>query len=166
MRVTELEIHKEVFTFSAGHFTIFSATERETLHGHNYNVSVAFTFKVEHNGLAFDYRFYKQKISALCKQLNTLTLLPANSAYLRIEDHDPYWHVYFNTQKMFFLKEDILILPLTNITIEELSSWFLKSIISDQEQLYCHNITDIKVKVFNGPDQSASATFHLKEKNN
>ena len=34
-----LYIDKESHKFSAAHYTIFSATERERLHGHNYSVS-------------------------------------------------------------------------------------------------------------------------------
>ena len=40
-RTTTLELYKEEMKFSAGHFTIFSATERENLHGHNFSVYVA-----------------------------------------------------------------------------------------------------------------------------
>ena len=38
-RLTTLYIDKESHKFSAAHYTIFSATERERLHGHNYSVS-------------------------------------------------------------------------------------------------------------------------------
>ena len=36
--VTTVELQKESMKFSAGHTTIFSATEREPLHGHMYQV--------------------------------------------------------------------------------------------------------------------------------
>ena len=38
-----IELSKEYLNFSAGHFTIFSATERENLHGHNFQVRGAVT---------------------------------------------------------------------------------------------------------------------------
>jgi hypothetical protein len=37
-RRTVIEIQKEYLHFSAAHFTIFSATVRENLHGHNFHV--------------------------------------------------------------------------------------------------------------------------------
>ena len=40
---TTLELCQEEMKFSAGHFTILSATERERLHGHNFTVYVAIT---------------------------------------------------------------------------------------------------------------------------
>lgn len=159
-RFANLEIHKEEFSFSAGHFTIFSATEREALHGHNYAVSIAFEFELSANGLSFDYRFYKKKISALCNELDRHFLLPAHSPYLSLSEQDRYWVAHFNHQEIPFLKSDVVILPLSNITIEELSHWFLQNILEHQSEIRTHAITDIEVKVFNGPGQSAGARWH------
>lgn len=159
VRFASLEIHKEEFSFSAGHFTIFSATEREHLHGHNYYVSVAFNIKIEHNGLSFDYRHYKKKILALCEQLDRKLLLPSESPYLNIEDGDDYWVGQFNHKKIPFLKEDVVILPLTNITIEELSHWFLQKTLENQSEFARHGIHGINIKVYNGPGQSAGASW-------
>lgn len=159
-RFAHLEIHKEEFSFSAGHFTIFSATEREQMHGHNYYVSALFHIKIEHNGLAFDYRYYKKKIKLLCKQLDRQFLLPSKSPYLTLEENGDYWLAHFNYKKLPFLKEDVVILPLTNITIEELSYWFLQSLLADSETgKYQASICGIQIKVYNGPGQSGSASF-------
>lgn len=159
VRFASLEIHKEEFSFSAGHFTIFSATEREQLHGHNYYVSVTFNIKITHNGLAFDYRHYKKKILRSCEQLDRHFLLPSESPYLQLEETEEYWYAHFNQQKIPFLKDDVIILPLTNITIEELSHWFLQQILADQAALASHGIHGITVKVYNGPGQSAGANW-------
>lgn len=159
-RKATLEIHKDEFSFSAGHFTIFSATEREPLHGHNYNVSVTFDILVGQYGLMFDYRYYKRKVEAICKELNWHMLLPGQSPYLRIEAAGEYWHAHFNQTIIPFLREDVIILPLTNITIEELSHWFLQRILENQAEFSVHAIHGITVKVFNGPGQAAGASWY------
>lgn len=159
MRFASLEIHKEAFSFSAGHFTIFSATERETLHGHNYAVSIEFIKKIFHNGLSFDYRYYKRKIQALCDKLDRHFLLPEKSPYLRLEDNGEYCIAHFNNKKLPFLKEDIIILPLTNITIEELADWFLQKLLEEKAEIESHDIHGITIKVFNGPCQSGGASW-------
>lgn len=161
-----LQIHKEAFSFSAGHFTIFSATERETMHGHNYYVSVSFDIMVSHNGLSFDYRVYKKKLKALCDTIDRHFLLPQCSPYLTIDagdDNSEYYIASFAGKKMPFLKEDVVILPLANITIEALSSWFLSQLIDSEEELQQHAILDVQVDVFNGMEQSGSSRLsHLK----
>ena len=121
MRLASLTIHKEEFSFSAGHFTIFSATEREFMHGHNYYASLTFDFAIQENGLSFDYRYYKKKMTALCEQLDRRFLLPTQSPYLTLEDGGECWIGHYNHQKIPFFKEDMVLVPVTNITIEDLS---------------------------------------------
>lgn len=159
VRLACLEIHKEEFSFSAGHFTIFSASEREALHGHNYYVSVAFNFKISHNGLAFDYRDYKKKMHSLCEQIDRHFLLPSHSPYLTLHEEGDYWIAHFNSEKIPFLKKDVVVLPLVNITIEELSHWFLQKLLEQSSQLSEHGIVGMQVKVYNGPGQSGGASF-------
>lgn len=158
-RYTTLEIHKDEFSFSAGHFTIFSATEREQLHGHNYNISVTFKIELTANGLSFDYRHYKRKINEFCDSLDRYLLLPINSPHLEIKEEGDYWIATFDNKKMPFLKEDVVLMPLTNITIEELSRWFLQKLIENRAELNKHLIHEITVKVFNGPGQSGSSCW-------
>jgi 6-pyruvoyltetrahydropterin/6-carboxytetrahydropterin synthase len=152
-----VEIHKEELTFSAGHFTIFSETSREDMHGHNYYVSAAFHVLLNDNGLAFDYRIYKKKLRALCEQLDLRFLLPAKSKFLKLEDTGDMWIAHFNNEKIPFLKRDVVVMPICNITIEELSHWFLERISQDKNELAQHQIQNIMIRVFNGPGQSGAS---------
>lgn len=159
MRLTHLEIHKEELAFSAGHFTIFSATEREPLHGHNYYVSLSMTVAVHENGLSFDYRHYKDKLLTLCKSLDNYFLLPKHSPYLELTEEGEYWIAHFNKQRIPFLKQDVLVLPLSNITIEELSRWFLDQLLTDEISMRRHGIEAVTLKVYNGPGQSGGSSW-------
>lgn len=47
-------------------------------------------------------------------------------------------------------------MPLTNITVEELSRWFVEELIKEKEELDRHRIEKVLVKVFSAPGQSAS----------
>jgi 6-pyruvoyltetrahydropterin/6-carboxytetrahydropterin synthase len=154
-----IELHNEEHSFSAGHFTIFSATDREDLHGHNYTVHVAFGVVLNNNGMAFDYRLYKKKLQTLCDLLDRKFLLPEHSQYLSLEEKEDMWFAHFNHEAIPFLKRDVIILPITNITIEELSHWFLQQLMKDPADLKNNAIQTITVKVFNGPGQSAHASY-------
>ena len=154
--LSTVELHKESMRFSAGHTTIFSATEREPLHGHMYSVYLALTTSIADNGMTFDYRYYKRKIHDLCQHLNQTFLMPAFSPFLTYAEDDEYYYFTFNHKKIPFLKEDVTILPVTNITVEELSRWFVYELIKDEESLQKHYIEHIIVKVFSAPGQCAS----------
>lgn len=157
MKTSHIELQKENMSFAAGHFTIFSETERENLHGHNYQVYVSLRFEYCERGLSFDYRVYKNKLYALCDELNHITLIPGNSKYLTIEENETGCIVTFNKEQLTFLKRDYKIIPLTNITVEELSNWFIQQLLKNPEELNDYRINAIDIKVFSGPGQSGSA---------
>lgn len=156
---TTIELQKESMKFSAGHTTIFSATDREPLHGHCYGVYLALSTYVEENGMTFDYRYYKKRIHELCKQLNQTFLMPMYSPFLTYDSDEEYLYFTFNHKKIPFLKEDVTLLPVTNITIEELSRWFILELIKDKQELERHRIECLVVKVFSAPGQSASHSW-------
>ncbi|MCH9757098.1 MAG: 6-carboxytetrahydropterin synthase [Gammaproteobacteria bacterium] len=157
--LTTLEIQKPSMNFSAGHTTIFSATDREPLHGHRYEVYLALDTQIENNGLTFDYRHYKERVQSLCNQLDQTFLMPQHSPFLIYDEDDEYYYFTFNHKKMVFLKEDITLMPLTNITIEELSCWFIQELTRDELALERHHITRLVIKIFSSPGQCASHTW-------
>jgi 6-pyruvoyltetrahydropterin/6-carboxytetrahydropterin synthase len=155
-----IELYKENMKFAAAHFTIFSATERERLHGHNYQVYVALEVEVQTQGFSFDYRLYKQKLYALCQQLHHATLLPTQCKHLEIVEDEDYFYAIFGAEKLPFLKTDVVLLPLRNITVEELSRWFVEQLTRDKAELKQHSIQAVTVKVFSAPGQSGSAHWN------
>lgn len=159
-RLSTIELFKERMGFSAGHFTIFSASEREKLHGHNYQLHVALTMEVDSMyGLTFDYREYKDRLYQKCRELNETFLLPQFSPYLIIEEEHDYVYAIFNKEKIPFLRNDVKVLPIANVTVEELSRWFLECLIENKAKLAEHRITQIDVKVSSSPGQFGSSSW-------
>lgn len=158
-RLSVIEIHKEELKFSAGHFMIFADSERESMHGHDYQVHAAFNTLIEHNGMAFDCRVYKQKLLKLCQGLDYRFLLPGQSDYLHLEDAGTTWIAAIRQEKIIFPKKDIVVLPLCNITLEELSFWFLQQLLQDPDALDKDNIFGIVIKVFNGRGESGATEW-------
>jgi 6-pyruvoyltetrahydropterin/6-carboxytetrahydropterin synthase len=161
--LTTVELQKESMKFAAGHTTIFSATEREPLHGHQYGVYLALTTFVEENGMTFDYRYYKERVHKLCRKLNQTFLMPQFSPFMEYTEDDEYYYFTFNNKKIPFLKEDVTLMPLCNITVEELSRWFVNELIKDKKELHNHRLQRIVIKVFSAPGQSASHIWELEQ---
>lgn len=156
-RFSTIELFKENMKFSAGHFTVFSNVARENLHGHNYHLHASFTTRIEEQGLSFDYRFYKEKLYKLCQSLDETVLLAGRCKYLSITENGNYLHVRFSNETIIFLKRDAKVLTIENVTVEELSHWFIQQIIADNQELAANKIERIHIKVFSGPGQSGSA---------
>lgn len=158
-KTSVIELFKEDMKFPAGHFTVFSATEREPLHGHNFTVYASLTATLDDNGMVFDYDIYKEKLRNLCKSLGHVFLLAGQSPHLTIEEEGDYYHVFFNGEKIPFLKKDAKILPITNTTIEALAAWFVEELTRNPAELKQHRISALTIKVSSGPGQWGSATW-------
>jgi len=158
-RIATIELFKEYMNFSVGHFTVFSRDTRENLHGHNYHLYVSIKTMIDEDGLSFNYRYYKEKFQQLCHQVDETVLLAGKCKYLTIKENEKYYVVTFNQEEMFFLKRDATILPIANITVEELSNWFMQQIIADLAELERNCVVGLTVKIFSGAGQSGATSW-------
>jgi 6-pyruvoyltetrahydropterin/6-carboxytetrahydropterin synthase len=145
--------------FSAGHFTIFSATERERLHGHNFQVRAEITAEVQESGITYDYSLTRRKILALCKSLNEYMLLPQFSPHLSVSEDETYYYAQFANDRMVFLKSDTLVLPVKNVTSECLAQWFVEQLIEDKADIEDKRIVAIKVMISITVGQHSTASW-------
>ena len=153
---TTIEISKEYLHFNSAHFTIFSATEREDLHGHTFYVRAYVTSPVDENGMAFDYNILKSRLMTLCDHLDEKVLLPERSPHLKLSEAEGYLIAEYGNERLPFLPRDVLTLPVRNITVEELAPWFLDQLQADAE-VAAQNISRLEVQVSSGPGQWAAA---------
>lgn len=161
--ITTIEISKDYLHFSSAHFTIFSDTEREDLHGHTFYVTATVTATVGDNGLAFDYNLLKDKLKALCDTLDEKVLLPEHSPHLQLSratlfNDVEYVIVHFNGERLPFLPRDVLLLPIRNVAVEELAPWILGQLHSDPT-IAALDIHHILLRVSSGPGQWAGAEW-------
>lgn len=156
--ISTIEISKEYLHFNAAHFTLFSATEREDLHGHTFYVSALVDSAVGETGLAFDYREFKSALSGLCNSLDEKVLLPERSPYLTLEETDDYLIARFAHERIPFLPRDVRTMPIRNITVEELAPWFIDR-LREQPGIAALDILRLVVRVSSGPGQWASAEW-------
>lgn len=155
-QLTTLFIDKQAHKFSAAHFTIFSATERERLHGHNYSVSARIVAPLGENGFAADYNVYKRRLAALCDDLDEYLLLPAESPHLTVELDGANYRVTFAGEGMTFLASDTRVLPIRNITVEELSRYLLALLVQESAD---DDLREIDLCVASGPGQRGCAQW-------
>lgn len=148
-----IEIEKTYLHFSAAHFTIFSATNRERLHGHNWRIAVEITGEIDDNGLLFDYAIYKKILKDLCYQYDEYTLIAERSPHLVISSDEDYYYIEHNKITQPLLKTDTILLPVKNVTIESLSHYFLGLMVADTARLEELNITGFEMRVSSGPNQ-------------
>lgn len=157
-RYSRIELAKQALNFSIGHFTILSATERENLHGHNYQLMCEVTAPLSDDGLVFDYGILKGLLKQLCDEIDEQVILPDRSPYLTIEQDGDYKVATFNGERIPFLDRDVTLLPIANVTVEELSHYFLNRLLNHPE-LGNRGIVELAVKISSSPGQMGVATW-------
>ncbi|MEE4360819.1 MAG: 6-carboxytetrahydropterin synthase [Pseudomonadales bacterium] len=150
-----IEIAKEYLNFSAGHFTIFSATERENLHGHNWRVGCEISTPIGEDGLCFDYAVIKKRLMAICDELDERVLLPAHSPHLQVIEENGMVIGLYADERIPFLPRDVLVLDLRNVTVEDLAGWFVKRLLAEPD-IAREDIRMLKVRVSSGTNQWAA----------
>ena len=155
-RLTTLYIDKQSHKFSAAHYTIFSGTERERLHGHNYSVSARIVAPMGDNGFSADYNVYKNLLAALCEPLDEYMLLAGDSPHQQIEEAGACYRVTFAGEEMLFLQSDTRVLPIRNATVEEFSWYLLQGLLRDSVD---EDLREIELCVASGPGQKGCASW-------
>jgi 6-pyruvoyltetrahydropterin/6-carboxytetrahydropterin synthase len=154
--LTTLYIDKESHKFSAAHYTIFSASERERLHGHNYSVSARIVAPMGDNGFSADYNVYKNRLAGLCDALDEYMLLAGDSPYQQIEQDGACYRVSFADEHMLFLQSDTQVLPIRNATVEEFSRYLLQGLLAVSGD---DDLREIELCVASGPGQKGCASW-------
>ncbi len=155
-QLTTLHIEKEAHKFSSAHYTIFSATERERLHGHNYFVSVRIVAKMGINGFSADYNVYKRRIKALCDKYDEYMLLPEFSPFKNLQTVGDEIHATFADKVLKFRADETRVLPVTNVTVEELSHLLLKELLAAEDD---PDLVEVELTVSSGSGQAGSAIW-------
>lgn len=153
-------IERDDIGFAAAHFTIFSGTEREGLHGHNFVVGMEVVAGAEENGMLFDYRLLKSRLRELCAQLDERLLLPARSRHLAITQSALNVECRFAGDSFSFPQRDVLLLDLANITLEALAQWFLDRLL-ETVNLPLQQLVEISVSVSSSRGQKACRELRL-----
>lgn len=157
-KIGRIEIAKQALNFSAAHFTIFTETEREDLHGHNFQVECELTSPIDDNGLIFDYSLIKRVVKEICDELDEKTILPEKSPYLKLVRETDYLFAEYHDERIPFLYRDVITLPIANASVEELSYYFLDRMLTHKE-IVQQDIREMTIKISSSPGQNGTASF-------
>jgi 6-pyruvoyltetrahydropterin/6-carboxytetrahydropterin synthase len=138
--------------FSAAHFISF-AGKCERLHGHNYAVSVHLEGSLTEDRYVYDFVELKRVAKELCDGLDHRFLLPLKSDCLDIRREQGEVEVRFRERRYVFPEQDVLGLPVDNITAERLAEYLSGELAARLEG--CDNLTAIEVGVEESPGQTA-----------
>jgi 6-pyruvoyltetrahydropterin/6-carboxytetrahydropterin synthase len=123
-----IEVAKDYFNFASAHFLIFADGEREPLHGHNYQVSVAMEGELDAAGVVLDFISFKPLVKGVCDDLDHRTLIQTASPILKISRHAGSVEILYKKQKLLLPRKDVILLPLMNTSTELLAEYVAQQI--------------------------------------
>lgn len=162
---SRLHISKQNLKFSAAHFLIFDKNNAEMLHGHNYQVKIDLEASLNRDvGLSIDFHSIKKLVKKICDYWDEKVLLPERCKEMRITAHPKYdsWEVAFRDRYYAFPKKEVVLLPVTNTSVELLSELFAGLLIQDlRKQSFAPSIQQLKVTVEETRGQAASTLLKM-----
>jgi len=123
-----IRLAKQDFKFSVAHFTIFGPESAEPLHGHNYRLALEVEGEgVDDLGLLADCDRLKRAARTACAALDDRVLLPERNPHLAVgksgSGSAATVGVRFAGREYRFPAEEVLFLPVANVTMELLARW-------------------------------------------
>jgi 6-pyruvoyltetrahydropterin/6-carboxytetrahydropterin synthase len=123
---------KEDFKFSSAHFTLFGPAKAETLHGHDYRISIEVEGdELDEAGLLADTDAIKRRVRELCAELDDKVLLPERSPWLEIRADAEAVECRFGARLYRFPAGEVVLLPLVNVSMELLARWTWRALAGD-----------------------------------
>lgn len=134
MTVYEAEFAKDRQKFSAAHFTIFEDGSVERLHGHNYRVKVTFRAALGALGLMFPFHQAKAVIKGLCDAWDERVIVPTACPWVAVDESEPnqiglHLKTPLVEKHYSFPREDTLLLPINNVSCENLVGIFMRELV-------------------------------------
>nr|BFD62884.1 6-pyruvoyl tetrahydropterin synthase family protein [Bdellovibrio sp. HM001] len=163
MSTTTLHLAKQNFKFSAAHFLIFDETHAERLHGHNYQVKVDIKTPSEAelhaDGYFLDFNVFKKYIKARLDQWDEIVLLPEKQKDMKFKKTDRSLEVTFRDRFYVFPLNEVTLLPVTNTSVEQLSSLLAEEFYSEFKK---YGVKSVRVYVEETRGQGASTVAPAK----
>ncbi len=160
-----IDLAKEYFEFSAAHFLIFPDGSSERLHGHNYRVFVEVEGTLTRHGLVMDFRRVKPVVRELADYLDEHWLLPGEHPVLTVEERgDGVTEVRHGQDYYAAPSEDVLVLPVNNVSSESLATWFGRRLVELLNQRFPEvRIDRLRTGVEETPGQRGVYTYRRDE---
>ena len=157
----QIRLGKQGAKFSSTHFTVFSATSAERLHGHNYQIEVQVDVpEIDALDFAFDFNALKPLILKLADSLDERVLIAGLNPHLTLKETDAHraQHlvVQFCNRQYQFPLDEVVVLPIHNVTTEALARYIWQQMADLAKPVFKHaKATRLTVQVTETAGQSS-----------
>jgi 6-pyruvoyl-tetrahydropterin synthase len=153
-----VNVTKDYLKFSAAHFIAYPGF-RESLHGHNYRVSIQVEGALGREGYVVDFGVVKRIARLLCGRLDEKVLVPAQSDCLTVDHSDGAVVLRYENDEFRFPAGDAILLPIVHSSVEELARYLAGELRTELAREGVEGITAIEV----GVEESFGQTAYFRQ---
>jgi len=139
---------ENLFKFNSSHFVVYE-NFRETLHGHNYLVSVKLKSKnLNSSYYVLDFDIVKAIMTEICKGLHHCLLLPELNPFVKLDIDKEKNLVKVNTEdsEFSFPLKDVVIVKTEQISAECMAKFITKQFLEKFKEKYPDQLNQIRLK--------------------
>ncbi len=148
-------LEKEYLNFSIAHFLIFPDGSQERLHGHNYRIRAEIHCALSEFGLVIDFNKIKPILRQICDEMDQHFVIPGEHRVLTYNERpDGVMEVKYLESYYAAPVGDCIVLPLNNISVENLSCWLANELLNRiAEQLPDVKVLELTLSTEESPGQ-------------
>lgn len=156
MGAFSIRIEKDYLGFCAAHFITYDSDLCESLHGHNFRVRLGLEGGVDENYYVLDFIRAKKILKGVCDELDHRVLLPTKSELVEVGQDKEGVRARFGQRRFLFPPEDVVLLPIPNVTSEMLAQHICGRMKEELGKLGVDHLSVIEVEVIESPTQGAT----------
>ncbi len=142
--------------------TVFPDGTKERLHGHNYFVALT----LELSDVSFErfipFGVVKKRLGELCLEWKERTLVATKNPFFEeLRDADGEYEFRLCGKRYVLPREDVLLLPIDNISVESLAGHLSEELLVRLGSLVTDAVVGLEFEVSEVPGQGASTIIDL-----
>jgi 6-pyruvoyltetrahydropterin/6-carboxytetrahydropterin synthase len=156
-----IRIARDQYKFSCAHMTVFPDGTKERLHGHNYTIAIAIDVAQVELAAMVPFALIKASLAELCAAWKERVLLAARNPHLAILRDDAELELTLCGQRYVMPREDALLLPIDNVSVEALAA-HVAVLLRERIAALSPHVQALEVTVEEMPGQGASCAVDLR----
>ncbi len=144
----DLFLSRDYMIFSSAHFVV-GEKFIESLHGHNYKILINIYGDQDEENMILNFYDIKKVLKPIVDSLDHKILIPEGSNLLEITESGEQIVIKIPSynKEYEFPKSDVMLLPIKNTTVEEISHYLAEKLMWNNE-IKKENIDQVTVTVF------------------
>lgn len=158
-----VSVRRDQYKFSCAHMTVFPDGTKERLHGHNYQIGLDLDLADVSFEHMLPFAAIKDQLGRLCLELRERVLVAEQNPRTTLVRVDAIeLEVTVCGARYVFPREDVVLLPVDNISVEALASYFADRVLAAlAPSLEPGVVTALEMWVSESPGQGATCRLEL-----